>query len=401
MALGGVTVWRSAYGGAISWATVTSGTTMRARIDRGATDLTQQPTRGTAEIVLVDDGTWWDTPPFAVGEWFRLSGTDHLGGEQVLFVGRVESYSDGNDPRTGLSTHTIRAVDQLADLGASEISPRAPVGSGDAPGTRIARILDAHGFTIASRSLDAGVQTLLPIDYSQTALVDIHGAANSDLGRFFIDRFGTVRYAQDIALVNTAAPASSATIGDDASDLTLDARWSAYDRIHGRQLVANYVTATLYDGSDSAIGVSASSQALYDARKVRPRGLWHDDHNDLQNFAAYLADWRGQMVDQYLVTVPCWRGNAPGDAPSWFANMAGLELYDVVTIERDYGTTPESVDCWLDRLEWSWDPDAKWGLRFHATPAYDVAPSNLIIDNNSFTEPTATGLNTADSRLTA
>ncbi|MCP5026414.1 MAG: hypothetical protein GY929_09030 [Actinomycetia bacterium] len=387
MAIGDLTLWD---GGPGAWSNLASPGIMSGSVLRGAPNLMQPVEPGTALIALRDDdGAHWAAPPYSVGDWLAVSGTNSVGGENFLFAGIVESVSDSAHPVTGAFQQVIRAVDQIADIGVSTIEPvPAPVGAGDNIATRIGRVLDAHGFTTAPRVLAATSTTLEPITYTATALADINRAAVADHGRFFVDRGGTYVYQ------TKGAPPSAVTI---AQDGTGDLDWRELVRVTSRNLVANFVTAARYDVAletqYKTVGIDTAS-AAGGVRGGVDCDVIVDSDAQLTDWAAYNAAYRSGMTQRFdPLELRTFRAD-------WFDRLAGLEIFDGVTIKASRGGSPISVLCFVDRFDWEWTPSHKWSLRLYVSPVPVVTFGNWTLDNTGHTLPAATGLSTTLARLT-
>lgn len=91
----------------------------------------------------------------------------------------------------------------------------------DRTDTRIARILDAAGWSSSDRNVSVGVSTLTSADDAKgkTALTAIHEATTTDNGLMFIDQSGRLAFLGRNAFQTSPYNASQGTFGDNVAEI--------------------------------------------------------------------------------------------------------------------------------------------------------------------------------------
>lgn len=164
---------------------------------------------GTVRVYV--DGTEYTTPAGAVppNTFPGATATAFIGGGPVLvgFAGAPGTYQDAAFYNKALSP---------ARVAAHNAAGRTPWNN-DLPGTRLGRILDQAAVATTDRNIDAGTTTLQSTSLGGTALAYAQKVEETEIGRLFVAKDGTVRFIGRQAGDTGPYLTSLATLVDDDS----------------------------------------------------------------------------------------------------------------------------------------------------------------------------------------
>lgn len=127
-----------------------------------------------------------------------------------LFYGYADEWLPQYTPgQYSYQSVQVTATDAMAILANFVSTPQTPAGAGETTDARINRVLDNMGWSSSLRNLDPGVVALQATDLSSSAFDDIQIAVDSELGLWYIDRSGLVRFERRTARLT--APRSTTT----------------------------------------------------------------------------------------------------------------------------------------------------------------------------------------------
>jgi hypothetical protein len=184
----------------------------------------------------------------------------------VVFDGLVEDwdYYYRND---GRHTATLRAVDGLGALSRRQFGAWTTTAE-QLPGARINDVLNRPEVDFAiARSIDTGVEVLQSnaVSAGTNVLTFLQLVAQSDRGRLFVDRFGTLAYRDRDNLVSSSVLAAF----DDAGN---EIPFESIDVAFGTEQLFNRVTVDRETGTAQTVNDS-DSQSQYGTRALSVTGL--------------------------------------------------------------------------------------------------------------------------------
>lgn len=274
------------------------------------------------------DGTYTSSPYF--GETVPGKRVEVTIWGQTVYVGAVEDWNlEWADDSARAS---FSAIDGLGDLARREFDEwtSAP---GELPGARLHSMLNRSevGYGI-SRNFDTGVSPLVgdSITWGSEVLAYAQLVAQSDAGRLYVTRNGTLRFQDRHSLVNATPIVEFA---DDGTGVSFDAiRTEA-----GSELLFNRVGVDRVGGTLQTVN-DATSQDEYGVRALNLSGILvaSDDAS------ASLAWW---MLNIYKE--PTTRISSLSVVTNWLSStdrgaVTALDLGDVVSVSwrpRNIGNT--------------------------------------------------------------
>lgn len=173
-----------------------------------------------------------------------------------LFAGAIDSLDV--DHGWGPSV-TVSAIDGFGQLGGVDVPTISPAFRGDTTGRRVGRILDVVGWSTSARVVDAGASVLQPAVFGASGLQLLQQVATAEQGRLFINRDGSLRFADRRAALNPSPP----QLGDQAGDIA----FSSVKFDDASDQIFNRVSVTAAGGK-TQIAQDFASQATYDIRSL-------------------------------------------------------------------------------------------------------------------------------------
>lgn len=230
--------------------------------------------------------------------------------------------------------------------------------SGDLPGTRAGRLLDAFGWPTNLRELDTGASILQATALGSSVLNEHQAVADAEFGALFMARNGDVRLIARSALRGKAV---LATFGENElpySDITLD---------QPEEQIRNDVTIARAGGAPQFVRDQASI-ADYGTHTFSQTGLTHtSDTVSYGAAAAIVAQYKNPLLRVTSLTVQPRR--RPADL---FPAVLSLELTDLVTVKRrpqNVGA-PISQNSVIESINHSFNAtDKGWTTRFELSPS--------------------------------
>jgi hypothetical protein len=181
--------------------------------------------------VMVDNVTGWadpntDDPPGELtvrpGRPIRISVNHVVFGRRTLFRGFIDEMVPTYNP-DGIDTVELVCIDALGEVNRTKMVPLAvPVGAGETASARVARILDAAGWT--PRDVLPSPETLLATDLGGQVADLLGVTADSAGGVVFGDLSGRVAFRPRDWQTYVPADPVDATIGNVAGDVC-PTRW--------------------------------------------------------------------------------------------------------------------------------------------------------------------------------
>lgn len=280
------------------------------------------------------------------------------------------------------------AVLYSSALSASRIAAHAAAvttpWNGDAPGTRLGRILDFVAWPSALREIDTGSSVLQSATLAVSALEHAEKVAESEFGELYVTRDGTVRFESRTALINQP---NYGTFGDGAMELD----YAGIEFDYSDQLIRNEVTVSRNEGI-AQTQTDAASVAAYLRHSYTRDGLIHNSDTLSRGAAQFL-------VTQYkdpLLRVTRLEVAPRRDPSTLFPQVLGRELTDKITaVRRPQGVgSAISQDSVIEGIEHHLDVSRQdWRTSWQLSPAYSGCFFEL--DDGSGSVPC--GLGSTDS----
>lgn len=231
----------------------------------------------------------------------------------------------------------------------------SPVGSGEASGARVSRILDAFGWPSTDRVIATGDTTLQATDMSGSPLSELQLVQDTEQGEFYIDAQNRAVFRNRRAsITDSRSNTSQATFGDGGYAATGEIPYADAKMSTPGDTLVNSISATRVGGTEQIV-TDAASIGRYTAKSyTRSDLIMQDDATALQ-----WANWL-----KYQYSTPRRRFsrvefNTPGpfiESVFWPA-LLGRDFGDRITIVRRPagGGTPISRDCFVRGIEHSSD----------------------------------------------
>jgi hypothetical protein len=203
-----------------------------------------------------------------------------------VFYGRVNSWADSYPGQGKDCVTTINCSDVLADLATVNLAELlVAVGTGEAAGQRISRILNASGW-LWGTDLNAGALTTMQgTVYADSALSLVQTTAESDGGAVFADQDGQLVYHDpywEAGARSTRATTAQIVFGSGVGEVKFTDPQLTYDDT----MIFNSSTVTREGGVEQA-SLDADSVSLYGTRSISHSGLFCETDEQ----AAVLADF--------------------------------------------------------------------------------------------------------------
>ena len=189
-----------------------------------------------------------------------------------VFYGRVNSWADAYPGQGKDCVTTINCSDVLADLATVDLAELlVAVGTSEAAGLRISRILNASGWQWGT-DLNAGaLSTMQGTVYADSALSLVQTTAESDGGAVFADQDGQLVYHDpywEAGARSTRATTAQIVFGTDVSEVKFTDPQVTYDDT----MIFNSSTVTRAGGIEQA-SLDVDSVSLYGTRSISHSGL--------------------------------------------------------------------------------------------------------------------------------
>lgn len=295
----------------------------------------------TMSIVLADETGEFNpdygaTPPgdlaLRPGRLIRLSG--NVGeGYVPVFRGSIDDMTEIYGPGGEDVNMRMSCVGYSADLALNDPPALgAPVGAGEATDDRVARVLDAFGWSEVRRDLQSGVHTMQATTLARSSLEEIQRAADAEGGAFYFDGAGVATFKAQGWLENDARSTTPQLYpgrgsAGDPSVIGVTTEWTRrtiindaqYTRVGGTmQRETDLTSKSLYGGLRTArrtdLEVETDAQALtlaerivearaYDRLRVTGLSL---SALDLASGRGLLELQLGDLVEATVTTLHGW-----------------------------------------------------------------------------------------------
>lgn len=316
-------------------------------ISRGRQDAFSSMPAGQATIDLFDterrfdptneDSPYWDVLSARSGVQPRRKVTIKSG-SHTLFVGRILdidlSYRSGKS--TDLAITQISAVDDFSLLAQSNLegaeTPSAELSSARLNWLLALPEVDYQGAT----SIETGQIQLgsYQVNSGTNALSYAQEIALAEQGFFFIDREGTLTFTSRVGSVFPSSIAANFS-DDDGSDI----KYQTLGITYGQENFYNKVIATRESGTPQ-IANQATSQTEYGIKTLDLSGLLVATDGDALTIAENIRDVYGEPTFRFDSMGVLMSAQTSGVR----AILAGLDLSDIIKIERNYQIgTPAQV----------------------------------------------------------
>jgi hypothetical protein len=318
------------------WADITDYVT-DVSVSRGRSRQLDAFNAGTASITLRNESRLFD-PSNTAGTYFggivpRRPVRITVNGAQI-FNGYVDDYGlQWTTDTTG--TTTVTCSDGFTLLAATALDAFTP--STEGSGARVATVLDRPeiAYPAGSRAIDTGSGTLgaYPVDAGTTALDYLQAVAVAEQGYLFVARDGVLTFRGRADVLNRTG---TIVFSDTGAPGTVPYR--GYSVQYGTELLYNRVVTSRVGGGEQ-VATDTGSQAAYLTSTLTRTGLLVDTDQAAVDIGTFLLGKYAEpelRIDEIDVTI--------ADDSATFAQLMLVEVGDVVTVTRTYGTgSPSTV----------------------------------------------------------
>jgi hypothetical protein len=242
-----------------------------------------------------------------------------------IFAGYITSYDTTTPRDVGEVVYTtIQAVDGFRLFQNAQITTVASATAGQTTGTRIGKILDAVGWPVGMRDIDAG-QTTVQADPGtlRTSLGAMQLITSTEYGSLYMDGFGNVVF-QDRALTSSSVAGTPVDFNDNGTGISYNnALWKLDDT-----LVFNKATITRTGGTPQVAFNQASIDKYFLHSYQEQNLLMETDAEALNNAQAFVASRQETSIRCDAVTLDLYTDNYDAGI------LAALDLdfFDPVTV---------------------------------------------------------------------
>lgn len=338
---------------AISWTDVTDDC-ISVNATRGRTDETQPVDLGTGSIVLDNSQAQYD--PNNPGSPFYVSGVGSsvkpmaqvrvraLFGSNswTLFRGYIEDFDFDMGTQ---ATVTLDCIDTLSLFGALTLDPvTTALYAGDSTGARLNRLANLVGWPSSLRDIETGEVTMNGTLLGDTALALAQRCQNAEMGMLWVRSDGYLAFLDQNSLFTRDRSVNSQTTFADTGSFP---EFNTLVLKYGASGVYNIVTLTR-SNDDAALPQTAEDSDSIDLYGQRS----YPNQDDLDVSTDYevqyhcqflLARYKDPSVKVTELTVEALT------QPQYFAQLADLDLWDRITINRTYTSSYTfAQDLWLE-----------------------------------------------------
>jgi len=345
---------------------------------RGRSRQSDEFRAGTATIELRNRDRRFD-PFFAAGPYYGNlrpgKKVTVFAAGIIVYVGNVEDYAYGFDP-SGESIVTVTVVDALGTLAAAAMTAWTAT-AGQTSGPRITDVLNRAEVNFpVTRSIGTGVSTLQAdvIAAGTNVLQYLQLVAQTDLGRLYAARDGTLVFRDRYSAVTVTGGTPAVAFGDDGTGIpytSIEIDMGA-DYLYSRVIVSRVGGATQqFTDTDSA--------ALYGIRTLTMTDLLQDSDSQTYDMGLFLLGIYGEPTQRVsALTVDLARLSMPDQA-----RVLGLELGDVITVTFTPNRIgpPVTLPCAIEGIEADTVP-GEMTVTFHLGDTVDRQV--FILDDPTF-----------------
>jgi hypothetical protein len=302
------------------------------KTNRGRTALSDIFQTGTMSLRIIDQNGDFN-PMNPASPYYNLLTpmrkvtitASYEGNTYPIFAGYITSYNTTTPKDVGEIVYTeIQAVDGFRLFQNAQITTVASATAGQTTGTRIGKILDAVGWPVGMRDIDAG-QTTVQADPGtlRTSLGAMQLITSTEYGSLYMDAFGNVVF-QDRALTSSSVAGTPVDFNDNGTGISYNnALWKLDDT-----LVFNKATITRTGGTPQVAFNQASIDKYFLHSYQEQNLLMETDAEALNNAQAFVASRQETSIRCDAVTLDLYTNNYDAGI------LAALDLdfFDPVTV---------------------------------------------------------------------
>jgi hypothetical protein len=242
-----------------------------------------------------------------------------------IFAGYITSYDTTTPRDVGEVVYTtIQAVDGFRLFQNAQITTVASATAGQTTGTRIGKILDAIGWPVGMRDIDAG-QTTVQADPGtlRTSLGAMQVVTSTEYGSVYMDGFGNLVF-QDRALTSSSVAGNPVDFNDNGTGISYNnALWKLDDT-----LVFNKASITRTGGVAQVASNQASIDKYFLHSYQEQNLLMETDAEALNNAQAFVASRQETSIRCDAVTLDLYTDNYDAGITAALA----LDFFDPITV---------------------------------------------------------------------
>lgn len=242
-----------------------------------------------------------------------------------IFAGYITSYDTTTPKDVGEVVYTtIQAVDGFRLFQNAQITSVASTSAGQTTGTRIGKILDAVGWPVGMRDVDAG-QTTVQADPGtlRTSLGAMQTVTSTEYGSLYMDGFGNLVF-QDRALTSSSVAGTPVDFNDNGTGISYNnALWKLDDT-----LVFNKASITRTGGVAQVASNQASIDKYFLHSYQEQNLLMETDAEALNNAQAFVASRQETSIRCDAVTLDLYTANYDAGITAALA----LDFFDPITV---------------------------------------------------------------------
>lgn len=302
---------------------------------------------GNVQIQFWADGTHATSAVVAYVDDVHVEISQH-----DLFTGYADSW---NIAWTGPNSSTVEVpcTDAFKIFSNVERTAVAPVGAGEASGTRIGRILNGISWPSGKRSIATGNVNVQATTLDGNVMDELQLVADTEMGEFYMDGSGNAVFRNRAAITtDSRSMTSQATFGDADPEF----RYSDLSFSNDDTQLTNRVIITRVGGSAQQVDDSAS-QAEFLVRAFERTDLIMVDDVSALNYAQYLLSLSAQPELRFTdLEIHPMR-----DEMILFPQILNRQIGDRITIRRrpPGGGTIEQ-DCFIRGMTHEASPAGPW-----------------------------------------
>jgi hypothetical protein len=242
-----------------------------------------------------------------------------------IFAGYITSYDTTTPKDVGEIVYTtIQAVDGFRLFQNAQITSVASATAGQTTGTRIGKILDAVGWPVGMRDIDAG-QTTVQADPGtlRTSLGAMQIVTSTEYGSLYMDGFGNLVF-QDRQLTSSSVAGTPVEFNDNGTGISYNnAVWKLDDT-----LVFNKASITRTGGTAQVASNQASIDKYFLHSYQEQNLLMETDAEALNNAQAFVASRQETSIRCDAVTLDLYTANYDAGITA----ALDLDFFDPITV---------------------------------------------------------------------
>lgn len=242
-----------------------------------------------------------------------------------IFAGYITSYDTTTPKDVGEIVYTtIQAVDGFRLFQNAQITTVASATAGQTSGTRIGKILDAVGWPVGMRDIDAG-QTTVQADPGtlRTSLGAMQIVTSTEYGSLYMDGFGNLVF-QDRQLTSSSVAGTPVEFNDNGTGISYNnAVWKLDDT-----LVFNKASITRTGGTAQVASNQASIDKYFLHSYQEQNLLMETDAEALNNAQAFVASRQETSIRCDAVTLDLYTANYDAGITA----ALDLDFFDPITV---------------------------------------------------------------------